>query len=720
LAGADEDVERTGDESVMATGTYSFETVCVDTVRMSVHRDGLPVSLEPKAMDVLLYLLANRDRLVTKDELLDAVWKDTFVTPNVLTRAVAQLRKALGDDAQEARIIGTVSKRGYRFIAPVVEAQPEVARTMERPLPETTTAQAPTPRSSRRVPLIAAAVVAAGALLMAAAWFTRARGPAPVAPEIAATRFTTRQGYDSLPAISPDGRSVVFVSDRTGSLELYLTGLTAGAPDLALTSNGGRNTLPEWSPDGRWIAFRSERHGGIWVVAAAGGAPQQIVEFGSDPSWSADSERLIFVSDGLSSATPSRLWTVRRDGTDRKMLTIAAPIVGVIGMPVWSHNGRFIAFSLNTGSVLRSVWLTSADGQVARKIADGLTGRDIRWTPNDDAIFWGGFTESRLSRLMRLTMDPATGDPSGVPEALMPIDGGRVDGLSLANDGRALFGIARSDANLWQIDLGGDTIGDPVRLTNDAVRTTYPRIAPDGRIAFSQFIEGRPTTTWIMAPDGTGRAPLLPSGSMQAAQWSRDGRRIFVIHDTAPVWVDVETRRSTPVPVRVDAVNGVQLSPDDSGLLHHRSGPDGVINLWRAPLDGGPAQQITFDPEGASYGAYSPDGRWIAAQLTRGADTWIGIMPARPGATMTPLVTAKGQSWVYTWAPDSTRLAFAGERDGVWNIFDVERATGMVRQLTRWTDREGYVRYPAWTPGADRLIFERSTTTSSLWTAKLW
>ncbi len=695
----------------MTSGSYSFETVCVDTLRMSVHRDGRLISLEPKAMDVLLYLLAHRDRLVTKDELLDAVWTDTFVTPNVLTRAVAQLRKALGDDAQEARIIGTVSKRGYRFMAPVVEGPP-------RPAADTApTPAAPAPHRGR---LTWAVLAAAGIVIIAVAWWSRGPGPASTSQEIAATRFTTRQGYDSLPAISPDGRSVVYVSDRTGSLELYQTGLTVGAPDVVLTNNGGRNTQPEWSPDGRWIAFRSERHGGIWIVAAAGGAPQQIVEFGSDPSWSADSERLVFVSDGLSSATPSRLWTVRRDGTDRKVLNIAAPLVGVIGMPGWSHNGRFIVFSLNNGSAFRAVWVTSADGQVAHKLAEGLTGRDIRWTPDDDAIFWGGVTETGLSRLMRLGINPATGEVFGVPQALMPIDGGRVDGLSLANDGRALFGIARSDANLWQIDLQGDTVGEPARLTNDAVRTAYPRIAPDGRIAYIQFVEGRPTATWIMAPDGTGRTPLLPSGVMQGAQWSRDGRRMFVIHDGAPVWVDVETRRSTPISVTIDAPNGVQLAPDDSGLLHHRPGPGGVVNIWLAPFSGSPRRQITFDAEGASYGAYSPDGKWMAMQLTRGSDTWIGIMPAHSGATVTPLVTAKGQSWVYTWAPDSTRLAFAGERDGVWNVFDVERVTGTVRQLTQWTDREGYVRYPAWSPRGDRLVFERSTTTASLWTARLW
>src|SRR5688572_16746580 len=253
----------------MAAGSYSFGTTCVDASRMTVVRDGVAVSLEPKAMDVLLYLLAHRDRLVTKDELLDAVWKDTFVTPNALTRAIAQVRKALADDAHEARVIETVSKRGYRIIAPVIEtpAPDPGTHAQPSPPPAQATAAAPTLGTNRwGLSFGALAIVVVIASISAAVWFARRpQSTASASSDVAITRFTTRQGYDGLPAISPDGRSVVFVSDRTGSLELYQTGLTVGAPDVALTNNGGRNIYPEWSPDGQWIAFRSARFGGIWI-----------------------------------------------------------------------------------------------------------------------------------------------------------------------------------------------------------------------------------------------------------------------------------------------------------------------------------------------------------------------------------------------------------------------------------------------------------------------
>ena len=115
--------------------TCEFGDVYVDFSRMTVKRGGTVVDIEPKVFDLLRFLIAHRDRLVTKEELLDGVWRDTFVAPNALTRAVAQLRKALGDDADEPRYVETVAKRGYRFIAPVVidgggvaEAVPVAAR----------------------------------------------------------------------------------------------------------------------------------------------------------------------------------------------------------------------------------------------------------------------------------------------------------------------------------------------------------------------------------------------------------------------------------------------------------------------------------------------------------------------------------------------------------------------------------------------------------------
>lgn len=106
------------------TPDFQFDDVRVSPCAFKVWKAGRELVLEPKTFKVLLYLIGNRERLVEKGELLDAVWKDTYVTENAMTREIAKLRKALGDDPKEARYLQTVHTRGYRFIAEVVEVSP--------------------------------------------------------------------------------------------------------------------------------------------------------------------------------------------------------------------------------------------------------------------------------------------------------------------------------------------------------------------------------------------------------------------------------------------------------------------------------------------------------------------------------------------------------------------------------------------------------------------
>ena len=179
-------------------GVYEFGDLQVDLNQMRVRRAGADVALEPKSFDVLCFLIEHRDRLVTKEELLDAVWRDTFVTPNVLTRAVAQLRKALGDEAREAHIIETVAKRGYRFIATVTATgdagQPE-AHVAAMP-PRVAAARPGRARWTWVAALLAA--IGLGAVVWLALVSRPSAGPLKFEP---ARRLTTRAGYEAQPAL---------------------------------------------------------------------------------------------------------------------------------------------------------------------------------------------------------------------------------------------------------------------------------------------------------------------------------------------------------------------------------------------------------------------------------------------------------------------------------------------------------------------------------------
>ena len=106
---------------------YRFGDFEVFPEGAELRHSGEAVHLEPKVLKVLVFLIEHRERLVEKSEILDAVWEESFVTENALTKAIGRLRQALEDDAQDPRYIQTVHTLGYRFIAEVEESGVEEA-----------------------------------------------------------------------------------------------------------------------------------------------------------------------------------------------------------------------------------------------------------------------------------------------------------------------------------------------------------------------------------------------------------------------------------------------------------------------------------------------------------------------------------------------------------------------------------------------------------------
>ena len=101
-----------------------FETFRLDTLNHSLWHGEERVSLAPKAFDVLRYLVEHSDRLVTQDEILDALWPETYVNPEVIKKYVLGIRKVLGDQADQPTFVATFPRRGYQFIAPVRNETP--------------------------------------------------------------------------------------------------------------------------------------------------------------------------------------------------------------------------------------------------------------------------------------------------------------------------------------------------------------------------------------------------------------------------------------------------------------------------------------------------------------------------------------------------------------------------------------------------------------------
>ena len=119
-----------------------------------------------------------------------------------------------------------------------------------------------------------------------------------------------------------------------------------------------------------------------------------------------------------------------------------------------------------------------------------------------------------------------------------------------------------------------------------------------------------------------------------------------------------------------------------------------------------------------AFPSWSPDGKYIAFEVKRGEDTHIAIMPSG-GGTLTQLTFDRGQSWPHSWSPDGDKIVFAGFRNGYWNVWWVSRTTREQKQVTNYSKLNAFVRYPAWSPLNNQIVYEYTETTGNIWVIEL-
>ncbi len=103
---------------------FRFADHVLDVARRELRRSGESIALEPQVFDLLVHLIHNRDRVVTKDDLLDSVWGGRIVSESTLSSRINAARKAVGDSGEVQRLIRTLPRKGIRFVGDVTEAQP--------------------------------------------------------------------------------------------------------------------------------------------------------------------------------------------------------------------------------------------------------------------------------------------------------------------------------------------------------------------------------------------------------------------------------------------------------------------------------------------------------------------------------------------------------------------------------------------------------------------
>jgi TolB-like protein/DNA-binding winged helix-turn-helix (wHTH) protein len=166
-----------------ASDFYRFGQFVLDPRRRTLSRGDSPVFLTPKAFDVLIFLVQNPNRLVTKEELLQAVWGDTFVEEGNLTQYISHLRKALGDNAEDTRLIVTIARKGYQFTGNVVAEIGEISKRTGVRIPANESRQSDTPpvlefpakeavRKAQKIWRRAAVVAASAVILVVIAYMS--------------------------------------------------------------------------------------------------------------------------------------------------------------------------------------------------------------------------------------------------------------------------------------------------------------------------------------------------------------------------------------------------------------------------------------------------------------------------------------------------------------------------------------------------------------------
>jgi len=656
-----------------AFGPFAF-----DRQSRLLWRDGTEVALPPRVLGVLEVLIDRPGEVVARQDLLDGVWKDAFVTDTSLAEAVSFLRQALGDDPQAPRYIQTVHRRGYRFLPAVTEAPPR-SLTPPPPPPAPVGSLTPDPSfavaSGDRRPdvrvtpsigrdLLPWSVAILCATLATSAVWRFATLPAPEVPP--AVRFEVRpvdgSSFDrSAPplAVSADGRVLAWSAcdAASGACALYVRPVDRLDPARLAGTEGAAS--PFFSPDGRWIGFFAD--GKLKKIAASGGTPSIIADAPAPGGAAWDSNgRIVFAglpAGGLSLVSDqggavAALTTPQSDRGEVRHLS-----------PSWLPGGNAILLTIATSPIAGAPGdlavvplgskspLPSAEASVGRRI--------LRRGVTRAAAGPGYLLISSGTDLQAATFDERTLTVTGAAESVLaPVTGG--EGLShvVVSPAGTLAAIRtpRPGRAVWTDRPAADagTIGRLAAIV----------VSPDSRRAAGVIADGNSSDIWI-ADLTTGALTRVTYGGINTSPaWSADGERIFFATRTSGAFGiasrDVTDREN----VRTVAQTGTHLFPAsiaaDGRLAVVAALTGGRTAIGVIPPNGSVPQIFNDGPFDEAAPAFSPDGRWLALESDESGRTEVVLRNLTSGRRIA--VSTDGGSRPH-WSADGRAVYFdAGRR----------------------------------------------------------
>lgn len=487
-----------------------------------VHPAGLEViwpdascKLEPRVMQVLVALNRRRGEPLSREELSHLCWNGRIVGDDALVRCIGRLRKVFQRD--QAVEIGSIPKVGYRLR--IVSVTPEATEATEAP--------SSIPSRKRRRPslrwLLAGGGVAA-ALVMGVGTVVLMRPPGALAAE-AIRPLTSEPGVETHPALSPDGRLLVYAGGAGfgGQRDIFLRGVTDGTP-IRLTHTAEDDMAPAWSPDGRRIAFVRRIPGApceILVAPVPQGEPRVVgrcsVETMTRLAWTRDGE--ILLSDR---PTPNAVRRIRALSPDTgRMREVTAPPSTSLGDldPIVTLRGDHMVFRRAFSYGVADLYTAEVSGAGLRPLTrDGWKAMGYAFTSDDRTLV---FSSNRGGESGLWSVDfkrPAT----PVRLSLGLLEFGR---LSADRTGQMAVEVSDYRSNLFTWRAGSE----PVALTDGNTSDWDPDLSASGQLTFVSDQNGG-SEIWSKSRDGQPtRLTDLKASSVFSPRWSPDGRSIAFV-----------------------------------------------------------------------------------------------------------------------------------------------------------------------------------------------
>jgi len=701
------------------------------------------VSLQSQPFQILCMLLERPGEVVTRQQMQERLWPaDTFVDfEHSLNSAVKKLRQALGDSSENPRFIETLARRGYRFIAPVAATPAPVNQatpTVVEPVPPSPAEATPSRGAIARWPRVGViAATAAVALLIGG-------GVARLFPRLGAAEppilaELTYSGHDSSPAVSPDGKTIAFTSERDGTKRIWLEQLGPG-DEIALTS-GPDDGSPRISSDGSSVLFvrREAGRGALYRISLLGGEAHRLLEDAMEGDWSPDGRSIAFVRHRVEKDnewTTSVVGVAAADGSGAR--EIARFPRRFLLAPRWSPDGTLIALTeagYNQYRIPGSIVLVRPDGRPSRFLTPPVPYRflsGVAWTGNGEEIVYSQ-TERILDAVRGtwgrvILQNIRSGDTRTLlwrPNVCLALD--------VAGPGKLAFDAVATRENLREVSLDARLAPSPGRwLTRGNTRDRQPRYSSDGEwVIFSSDRSGNLDLWKVSTRDGSVHRLTNHPAEDWDPTFSGDGKRIFWSSNRTghfEVWTALadgsEARQLTN-----DGVEAENPSATQNGAwIVFVSANEAKAGIWKIRADGSRAALLAAGTNGLPE--LSPDGKHVLYVHYHGARKAVvevvGLEDGRKTAFQATVQVAAAEPRFLLgrarWTPDGRAIAFIGADDrGVSGIyiqdFAADRETSRSRRPLFGFDPEVVTESFAFGPDGRHLAVAVGEQLSSLFLA---